>query len=100
MTLQEVTKGLAYLGIAFNRQYTPEECKVYYNHLKSYSYLSFKNGIRNYIESHDFAPTIRQLMEMCDKPHLIEEKVNVDELIALRDRLEKEIREIERNWTK
>lgn len=92
MTLNELTECLTYLGIVFNKSYTPEECKIYYAHLKDHDYQTFKKEVKEYAVSNDYAPTLRQLVDT-DKPRplMIDEKVNVNKLIELRDRLKKEL---------
>lgn len=63
----ELVKGLKYLGICYSKEYTQEECEIYYTFLKDYSENTFVQAVKQYVKENKFAPTINQLINECEK---------------------------------
>lgn len=66
MTKEELTKGLTYLGMAYDKDYTSKECEMYYDFLKDFSYETFVKAIKNIIKKSKFIPKISELVEECE----------------------------------
>ena len=66
MTQIEVTKGLAYLGLAYNYKFTQEECELYYDFLQEFNYQTFVSAIKNLIRRSKFIPKVNELLEECN----------------------------------
>lgn len=66
MSEQELVKGLAYLGLAFNKEYSKQECEQHYDFLKEYKYETFVIAIKNIIKTTKFLPKITELIEACE----------------------------------
>lgn len=62
----EFVKGMSYLGIAVGKEYTQEECDVFYDFLKDYNYKVFIQAIKNRIKKASFPPKINELIEECN----------------------------------
>lgn len=62
----ELVKGMSYLGIAVGKEYSQEECEVFYDFLKDYNYSVFIQAIKNRIKKSSFPPKINELLEECD----------------------------------
>ena len=66
MTEQEIIKGLTYLGVSYGKTFTPQECQIYHDFLKDYSYETFVTAIKNIIKTSKFLPKITELIEACE----------------------------------
>ncbi len=66
MEKKELVKGLGYLGIAVGKEYTPEECEVFYDFLKDYNYQTLIDAIKRRIKKSSFPPKINELIEECN----------------------------------
>ncbi len=66
MQKQELVKGMGYLGIALGKEYTEEECEVFYDFLKGFSYQVFIKAIKNRIKKSPYPPKINELIEECN----------------------------------
>ena len=66
MKKAELIKGMAYLGIATGKEYTIDECDVFYDFLKDYNYQIFIKAIKNRIKKSPFPPKINELIEECN----------------------------------
>ena len=62
----EFVKGMSYLGVAIGKEYTQEECDVFYDFLKDYNYKIFVQAIKNRIKRSSFPPKINELIEECN----------------------------------
>jgi hypothetical protein len=62
----EFVKGMSYLGVAIGKEYTQEECDVFYDFLKDYNYKVFVQSIKNRIKRSSFPPKINELIEECN----------------------------------
>lgn len=65
MEKKEFVKGMGYLGIATGKDYTSEECEVFYDFLKEFSYQVFIKAIKNRIKKSSYPPKINELIEEC-----------------------------------
>ena len=61
----ELVKGMSYLGVAVGKEYTQQECEVFYDFLKSYDYQTFIQAIKNRIAKSSFAPKVNELIDEC-----------------------------------
>ena len=66
MTEIELTKGLAYLGTAYNKQYTKMEVEQHFDFLKNYSYEGFIMAIKSIIKNSKFLPKINEIVAECE----------------------------------
>lgn len=66
MTQEELVKGLAYLGTAYNKEYTKAECEQHYDFLKEFQYGVFVQAIKNIIRKSKFLPKITELIDECE----------------------------------
>jgi hypothetical protein len=62
----EFVKGMSYLGIALGKEYTQEECEVFYDFLKKYNYSVFVKAIKKRILKSSFPPKINELVAECE----------------------------------
>ena len=62
----EFVKGMSYLGIATGKEYTQEECNVFYDFLKDYNYKVFIEAIKSRIKKSSFPPKINELIDECN----------------------------------
>ena len=67
MKLEEFTSILMYLGVAYGKEFTQNEIKIYYDFLKKYNSETLKKAVKNIIEKSNFAPKISELIEECEK---------------------------------
>ena len=67
MDKEEFTKDMAYLGLAFNKNYTPVEIEQHYDFLKDYNDSVFMTAIKELIKTSQFLPKIKDLIEACEK---------------------------------
>lgn len=63
----ELVQGLQMLGMAYGKEFTQQECELYYEFLQEYSYETFKTAVKNIIRTSKFIPKINELIEACDK---------------------------------
>lgn len=67
MTEIELIKGLKFLGLAYGKEFDQDECQVYYEFLKDYSYDAFRTAVKGIIKKSKFLPKINELCEECEK---------------------------------
>ncbi len=67
MNEQDFIKGMKFLGLAYGKEFTQDECKVYYEFIKIYTYNTFKNAIKSLIKKTKYLPKINEIIEECDK---------------------------------
>lgn len=63
----ELVQGLQMLGMAYGKEFTQQECELYYEFLREYNYETFKKAIKNIIRTSKFIPKINEIIEACDK---------------------------------
>ena len=66
MTKAELVKGLTYLGVAINKEYTQQECEVFYDFLKDYEYEVFIKAVKNRILKSQYLPKVNELIAECE----------------------------------
>jgi hypothetical protein len=66
MKKTEFVKAMSFLGVAFGKEYTTEECDVYYSFLKDYDYQVFVSAIKNQIKKSSYLPKINELIDECN----------------------------------
>ena len=67
MKKEEMVKLLGYLGVAYGKEFTQQECEVYYDFFKDYNYSILQTAIKNTIKTSKYMPKIADLIEACDK---------------------------------
>lgn len=67
MTHQQFADSMAYLGIAFGKEYTQEELSVYYDFLKEFTDETLIKAIKKIINTSKFLPKINELVETCEQ---------------------------------
>lgn len=71
MKKEELVQGMQMLGLAYNKEFSPEECELYYEFLQEYNFETFKTAIKNIIKTSPFAPKINDLITACDNAKTI-----------------------------
>lgn len=66
MKIEDLVRGLAYLGMAYGKEYTEIECEQHYDFLREYSYETFVAAIKSIIKKSKFLPKITELLEECE----------------------------------
>lgn len=67
MKKEEMVKLLGYLGVAYGKEFTQQECEVYYDFFKDYNYSILQAAIKDTIKTSKYMPKIADLIEACDK---------------------------------
>lgn len=67
MNEKEFSVNMTYLGLAYGKEYTPQELSVYYDFLKEFNDDVLTNAIKNIIKISKFPPKISELVEECKK---------------------------------
>lgn len=62
----ELVQGMQMLGMAYGKEFTQQECELYYEFLREYSYETFKIAIKNIIRTSKFLPKINEIIEACE----------------------------------
>lgn len=65
--MEEFIKNMTYLGLAYDKQYTQEEIKLYYDFLKYFSDDVIVKAIKEIIKTSKFIPKINELIEKCEE---------------------------------
>lgn len=63
MNPQEFVKAMTFLGIAYNKEFTKEQCDVWYNFFKNDNIEVFKVAIKRLILSEKYLPSIAMVKE-------------------------------------
>lgn len=61
MTKEEFVKGMTFLGIAYNKEFTSEQVSVWYEFFKDTNYDVFKQAVKRIIPKKQFIPSIAEL---------------------------------------
>lgn len=73
MTIEEFTKAITFLTIAYNKEFTGKQAGVWYEFFKDVNVETFKIAIKRIIVKNKFLPTIAEINEeiaLFDNPHL------------------------------
>ena len=63
MNKEQFIKGLKYLGIAYNKEFTEEQATVWYEFFKDTDYEVFRQGVKRIIPKKQFIPSIAELKQ-------------------------------------
>jgi hypothetical protein len=66
MTPEQFKDSMAYLGIAYGKEFTQQEITIYYDFLKEYSDVTLVNAIKSIIKKSKFLPKITEILEECE----------------------------------
>lgn len=61
MTKEEFVKGMTFLGIAYNKEFTSEQVSVWYEFFKETNYDVFRQAIKRLIPKKQFIPSIAEI---------------------------------------
>lgn len=61
MTQEQFIKGLKYLGIAYNKEFTQDQATVWYDFFKDEDYEIFRQAVKRIIPQKQFMPSIAEL---------------------------------------
>lgn len=67
MRIEELIKGLNFLGLAYGKEYNQMEAQQIYEFVKEYEYEVFIRATKDIIRTSKFLPKIADLIEACDK---------------------------------
>ena len=63
MNKEEFTKGITFLAIAYNKEFTEEQVSVWYEFFKNENYDDFRNAVKRIIPQKQFMPSIAELKQ-------------------------------------
>lgn len=63
MDREQFIKGLKYLGIAYNKEFTEEQATVWYDFFKNENFDDFRNAVKRIIPKKQFLPSIAELKQ-------------------------------------
>jgi len=63
MNKENFIKGLKYLGIAYNKEFTEEQAVVWYDFFKDTDYEVFRAAVKRIIPKNQFMPSIAELKQ-------------------------------------
>lgn len=66
MKIEELVKGLNFLGLAYGKEYNQMEAQQIYEFVKEYDYDTFIRATKEIIRTSKFIPKIADLIEACD----------------------------------
>ena len=67
MKLDELVKGLNFLGLAYGKEYSQLEVQQIYEFVKEYDYETFIRATKEIIRTSKFIPKIADLIEACEE---------------------------------
>lgn len=67
MRIDELIKGLNFLGLAYGKEYSQLEAQQVYEFVKEYNYETFIKATKEIIKTSKFLPRIADLIEACEK---------------------------------
>lgn len=63
MTKEQFLKGITFLTIAYNKEFTEEQVSVWYEFFKDEDYETFRNAVKRIIPKNQFMPSIAELKQ-------------------------------------
>jgi hypothetical protein len=78
MKIEELVKGLNFLGLAYGKEYSQIETQQVYEFLKEYNYDTFVKATKEIIRTSKSLPRIADLIEACEKYKGSERKEVID----------------------
>ena len=67
MRIEELVKGLNFLGLAYGKEYSQIETQQVYEFVIQYDYETFIKAVKELIRTSKFLPRIADLIEACEK---------------------------------
>lgn len=67
MKIEELVKGLNFLGLAYGKEYSQMEAQQVYEFVKEYNYETFIKATKEIIRTSKYLPRIADLIEACEK---------------------------------
>lgn len=61
MTKEQLLKGLKYLGVAYNKEFTQEQASVWFDMFKDDDYKTFSQAVKRLISTNQFMPSIAEI---------------------------------------
>lgn len=61
MTKEQLLKGLKYLGVAYNKEFTQEQASVWFDMFKDDDYKIFSQAVKRLISTKQFIPSISEI---------------------------------------
>jgi hypothetical protein len=61
MNIEEFAKAMAFLGVAYNKEFSQEQIGVWYNFFADTKLEDFKNAIKRYISKSKYLPSIAEI---------------------------------------
>lgn len=61
MNKEQFTKGITYLAIAYNKEFTQEQINVWYDFFKDEDFENFRKAVKRIIPQKQFMPSIAEL---------------------------------------
>lgn len=61
MNIEEFTKAMTFLGVAYNKEFSQEQIGVWYNFFADTKLEDFKNAIKRYISKSKYLPSIAEI---------------------------------------
>lgn len=83
MTPEQFKDSMAYLGVAYGKEFTQQELTIYFDFLREYSDATLVAAIKNIIRKSKFLPKINELVDECDN---CKEQVKHDVLEFMRSK--------------
>ena len=83
MTPEQFKDSMAYLGVAYGKEFTQQELIIHYDFLKEYNDATLVKAIKNIIKKSKFLPKINELVEECEN---CKEQVKYDVLEFMRSK--------------
>ena len=81
MRMEELVKGLNFLGLAYGKEYNQMEAQQVYEFVKEYNYDTFIKAVKELIRTSKFLPRIADLIEACEKYKGSERKEVIDYIV-------------------
>lgn len=61
MNKEQFVKGLKFLGLAYNKEFSAEQTTVWYDFFKNENYDNFRNAVKRLIPKNQFMPSIAEI---------------------------------------
>lgn len=78
MKIEELVKGLSFLGLAYGKEYSQLEAQQIYEFVKEYDYDTFIRATKEIVRTSKFVPKIADLIEVCEKQKEVKKREILD----------------------
>lgn len=78
MKIDELVKGLNFLGLAYGKEYSQMEAQQVYEFVKQYDYDTFIRATKEIIRTSKFLPKIADLIEVCESQKEVKKREVID----------------------